>query len=574
MTYKYAPAQSRSNRCDELSVCGSGLNCFLSTHKPPAYSFSLFLSLQQPSLNHVLLSALLAQNHATMNALSHRLDPRWLTATLSLFISLAVAYGASLTNTDGVLYLRAAGAYMQLGFSAAQGLFDNPYYSVLIGAGAELTGLTPLYAAHLLNALTCAAIGWLIVDLGLLIGGSTMAGLCSGALFLLHPQFNEYRNYIIRDFAFWACLLGFIDLQLRYYLTLNAKNLIAALLLLLVGGLFRIESLLLMVLPLLALYPLRKHMSIVRQTLLIYSALVVVATIIIGLITSGYFLEAKSITLPAIRFLSLGGEFQQTLTGHADYFKGYLLHGYLEEYAMPAVVAGFITIVSLKALKSFTLPYFMMALLIGSHSSGFRLSNVRTAGVYSFFVYYAFILIGFTLTTSIIQGRHVLPLTLVVLPVLGCYLENWLGLLQTCEKKRKRQKLLAAIFTAYLFIDSFISFGSPKTHLPDSINWLKTNAAHCSLMTNDTKIAYFSGLEVNWPAITHTAYHRNTNSILSANSQLVAIEYHSRDQQWLIQRSELSKKLITIAEFKSKKRGVIIFSRPNTSHCLTTTDAR
>ena len=472
-----------------------------------------------------------------------------------------------LTNTDGVLYLRAAEAFMSGGLTAAQALFDNPYYSALIGSLATITGLEPLSAAHLINALLCAAIGWTITDLGILIGGGRAAGFCAGILFLLHPQFNGYRGYIIRDFAFWACLLGFLNLQLRLYLSLRNSYLIAGLALLLVGALFRIESLLFVVLPLLTLAPLKKHISIVRQTLRLHSLLAVVLVIAAIVIASGLVIDLDSLARPAKRFVDIGSQLLQIMQGHETAFKDHLLNGYLEDYAMAGAIAAFLVIVILKALKSLTLPYFIITIILHRSISSIRLSSLRTAAIFTFFCYYFVILVGFTLSTTIIQGRHVLPLTLVFLPILGCYLEHWLTLQQSSRQKRKRRQWLAAFFGTYLFVDSFISFGTPKTYLTDAINWLQEKPTHCTLASNHTKIGYFSQLNTNWAATGQLIESPSLELLNSLNTDYLAIEHHKKDLFMNTLVDKISDEHTITETFESKKRRVVIFQINNNPHC-------
>ena len=483
-------------------------------------------------------------------------------------VSLVVSSTAPLTNTDGILYLRAAEAFISGGLAAAQQLFDNPYYSVLIASLADLAGIETLVAAHVINAFFCAAIGWLITDLGMLIGGGRAAGLCAGVLFLLHPQFNGYRSYIIRDFAFWACLLGFLNLQLRFYLTLRSSYLIAGLALLFVGALFRVESLLFVVLPLLTLMSLKNHASTVRKTLILYSRFFVVIAVVALIVASEVFVSLSAFTYPAKRFINIGAQFLQTLQGHENDFKQYLLNGYLEDYAMAGVIAAFLVVVILKALKSFTLPYIIMVVVLRKSFSSLRLSRLRTAASYTFFYYYFAILIGFTLSTTIIQGRHVLPLTLVFLPVFGSYLAHWLTLQQSNLIKRRRHQWLAALFAVYLFVDSFISFGTPKTYLSDAINWLEAQPSSCTLVSNETKIGYFSKMNTDWTLTEQLIASPSLDLINRIDSDYLAIEYHKKNQQMKMLVEKSRHHFPVIDTFESKKRQVVIFQTQKNSPCL------
>ncbi len=491
-------------------------------------------------------------------------DPRLLTALLSACATLMALAGSELPNTDGVLYLRAAEAYADGGFSAAQALHDNPYYSILIALVSQWLGLQAIHAAYLINTLICAAIGWLMADLGNMIGGNRAAAYCTGALLLLHPQFNEYRTFIIRDFAFWCCLLGYFDLQLRFYLTLRGQCQIGAVALLLIGALFRVESVLLLALPLLNLIILRDHISIVRKTLQLYAGILAVVVLLTALVMSGLLVDPDSLTHPTQRFLAIGSRFQHTLLGHEQAFRDHLLIGYLEEYALAGVVAAFVTIVFLKALNTFTLPYFIVSMALVPTMQRVTLSKVRTAATTTFVIYYSLILVAFMLGTTIIQGRYAIPLTLAALPVLGSYLEYWPFIQKAfAHHKRAKSKLIMGTFVCYLLIDSFISFGPRKTYLYDSINWLQSLPNHCTLITNNTKVGYFSGKATDWRQ-SELLIARPLTYLPTRSSDVVAIEFRRDEAQNKALAAALDRHFAQSKSFETGKWGIHIFYNPRT----------
>jgi len=497
-------------------------------------------------------------------ALFGKIDERYGAALISCLIGFVVYLTTDLTNTDGVLYLRVADAYLQGGLEASLLLYDHPYYSVMIAFIANLFSVETYSAAVFLNCVACGVMAWALYDLGFLIGGKVTARVSVG-LFFLHPQFNEYRTFIVRDFWYWACCLGYLNSLIRFYKTLFYRYLILGVVLLLVGAMFRVESLLFLAVPLLTLIPLRRHVSVVRETTKYYGVFtaVCVLTFIVFFVTQGYGIGFYFHSIE--KFVDAGFRIAVELEYlQAAFNEGLLKNGYLKEYSLAAVVVAFLVIVILKALKSLTASYLMLFLLVVP-GSGARISRIAVAPIVVMAVYYFITILVFTLVTRVIQGRHVLLLTLLFLPVLAVYVEDWL--LYRCRGKNKAitGKLIFFVFLIVVsFVDSFFSFGKKKEYLVESSRWLEsTYSSGCRLASTNTKVAYFSGLDVDWKASQRLTVKKLKSIKRGHNIDLVAIEADLDEVNSNAHVIYLNQYFKKEKEFVGAKKSVIVYSSGN-----------
>ena len=89
---------------------------------------------------------------------------------VSLLYSLLRLWIDPLFNPDAVYYLIAAEAWLESGVAAALEIYWRPFYSILIGGFALISGLSTLASAHVIDALFAAtllvAVQLLIRELG------------------------------------------------------------------------------------------------------------------------------------------------------------------------------------------------------------------------------------------------------------------------------------------------------------------------------------------------------------------------------------------------------------------------
>ena len=187
-----------------------------------------------------------------MNALIMRKQFFWFIIVLANIVLafIILSYPLRAINSDGVLYLQTAEAYLQGGWQAAMRLYPWPFYSVLIAWMSQVCHCSLEWAAYLLNIifqiLICIGFFNLACQIAteekikkrletfswrnVLRGVATMEGkqrqaqdgrprktfrhenvsnppftpFFAALVILLYPTFNHHRDLIIRDFGYWA----------------------------------------------------------------------------------------------------------------------------------------------------------------------------------------------------------------------------------------------------------------------------------------------------------------------------------------------------------------------------------
>ena len=487
------------------------------------------------------------------------IDPRWFFAGISLFISIFLYSQTIITNTDGVLYLVIADTFLSDGFSAAKDLYPNPYYSLLVGLIAKLTGLTTFISAHALNSLTCAAIAWFIVDIARLTSQSTYNPWIAGLLFTLYPQLNEYRDFIIRDFLFWALVLAFMSCYLRFLLSLNSRFLISGMILLLVGAMFRTEAILFTLLPIVCLIPLKKYVMVVKTTIAFYRWLLIIIvpiTIILYLLSPPIF---DSIT----HYIDKLARFEENYGQLVSNFDKYLLRGYLNEYSGAAVLVSFLIILVLKVLKSFTAPYLLFAALSMSSSRDTRFSRLRIAPLVTAFLFYFILVYIYLLISSVIQGRHVLLLSLLLIPIFSSWIENFGIALNSRKNGRRNILLISVLACTYLFIDSFFTFGHSKKYRTDGLLWLQERPPQCKLLSNNSRVSYFSHMKTQDINFKKIKFNKNKFLSMASNNDLIFLELDQRNDVHILVSNILDTNWRQSASFGTGNKRAIIWSNPD-----------
>ena len=135
---------------------------------------------------------------------------------LSLAFSACALLGDPLLNADGILYLRTAQAFLTDGVAAAFDLYEWPWYSIAIGLFHEFSGHSSALggACHQCRPGQLDG-GGLCIPLSE-AGGDRLTVAFAAMLILAHPELNEYRSFVVRDFGFWAFSLCSLLALMRY----------------------------------------------------------------------------------------------------------------------------------------------------------------------------------------------------------------------------------------------------------------------------------------------------------------------------------------------------------------------
>ncbi|WP_289283732.1 MULTISPECIES: hypothetical protein [unclassified Methylophaga] len=129
---------------------------------------------------------------------------RLFTAFFSLLFSVLAFSTDQLINSDGVLYLNMARAYIEGGLAATASMYNWPFFSILIAVIHQFTGLQLELSGQIINSLLFVV----FTDALVLIANKLLSNLryvfIASLLILCFSTLNDYRSYIIRDIGYWA----------------------------------------------------------------------------------------------------------------------------------------------------------------------------------------------------------------------------------------------------------------------------------------------------------------------------------------------------------------------------------
>src|SRR5207245_1741547 len=139
-----------------------------------------------------------------------------------------------------------AQTYTQSGLSSAMNLCGQsqwPFYSVLIAYFTQLTHFSYVLSAYLLNGFFSLLSVCMFLIIIKELGGTKRVLFLAALIILLSHEFNNIRQYIIRDHGFWAFYLVSLFGLLRYVNYPTWLNGFIFSFSLLIATLFRIEGL-------------------------------------------------------------------------------------------------------------------------------------------------------------------------------------------------------------------------------------------------------------------------------------------------------------------------------------------
>lgn len=421
---------------------------------------------------------------------------------LSLMLSCWAYLADPLANPDGVLYLRAAQAYLAGGVEAAFGLFEWPFYPVAIGLLRQASGLPLTGAAQVLNALLIGLLVVGFVSLCREAGGGRTTALFAAALVLAHPGLNEYRNFVIRDFGFWAFALCSLTALARYAARFRWRDALLWNGALLAAALFRSEALLLALAGPLALLasgaPWRQRLA---RYLKLNSILLALAFLGAALLLANPELWER---LAATAFYQQRADLLSGLGAEigraAQRLNAAVLTRHSDEYGLLFLLAGLAAMLIAKLLSVLGLPQAAL-LLYGCWKLRLNLAAHCRWPLGLYLLASLLTLIAFVLFYRFLQGRYPMMLALLLMLPAPFFLEQ----LHRQAKQTGRQKIFAGAFAlamALCLIDGLVSFGHSKRHLADALEWVEANTqTHEPIHANSQQLAYHSGRPVDWAQV-------------------------------------------------------------------------
>lgn len=450
-----------------------------------------------------------------------------LVALASLALSGLAILRDPLINDDGVLYLVVAQSITERGFAGAFEIYDKPFYSMLIAALHGLSGISLLGSAHLLDAFFMAVLAVVFVRLAPQLTGDTGVQKWAAALVLLFPQLNEYRSFILRDFAYWALLLSSVLLLLRYLTSHRTRDGLSWGAALLLAAAFRPEALVFAVLlpaGCVLVQPGVPAGQRLRDCAHLYGCL---ATIVLPLLVALLLSPDSRAMLRGMPAMLLGAPMAiaDNFAAASAEFAAHVLGAYAADQAPAALFAALLAVLCLRYLKTFGMLY-SIVLAIGAWRLRPRFPSLQGRLLWLHALICVLILMGFLAHRQFLTGRYVIPLCLLSLFPLVIIVRDLFG--RARARSHRLGTLVLLTGAALLAIDGFIEFGGRKTHVFESIAWMQDNIEPgARIFSNHRLLAFYSGGEFDWRQMSEA------EALIAARAApLEDVDY------WIIQKTE------------------------------------
>lgn len=492
----------------------------------------------------------------------------------SFAVSVLALLDNNTINRDGVLYLKAA-HYFTLGeFDLAEGIFTEPFYSLLIAGVSAITPLGVEGACYLLNAIFCAILVAGFMRIVECMGGDRQLLVYAAVIILVFPNVNEYRTVVVRDMPYLAIFMLMFLAFYRFYLTGRLSYLLAWFALVLIGALFRVESAAFLFMPVCLFFVNDENRA--QQLLLakwLFSAGVALVILVGAIIMVVNNADLASVQVPGLgetrnlvygsylgywlggENLSLAKQFLNDLTRINQYSENY--GGWVLLSTVVAIVVG-----EIASTVTWVLLPFVLFALIRRHAL-FNADYLRVfaaAGIVSLAI-----LAAFGTTLFFLTERYALPLALLLLTLIPRVFYDLMRRHAPWSRHPECRRWVGSALIILLvlsFLDGVVSTGTSRSHLKEAGLWLaEVSVPTKSVFANDPVTKFYSGSWDHTPD-TRLSYEESLLLLeqqpkLLAQHRFVALNIH-RDKD-LNRASELLKR--QPVEVFSNRKGdrVVIF---------------
>jgi hypothetical protein len=434
-----------------------------------------------------------------------RLGIRGVAVLVSLVLSAWCVYRDPVINHDGILYIRAAEAILSGGWRGGMAIYPWPFYAWLLALIHQGTGLGLEPAAHVLDAVLQALAVWAFITVVRELGGDRRAMLAAALVILVHPPFNDYRSFVIRDFGYWAFYLVALFWFLRFFKAPGLGAAVAWGASMVLATLFRIEGLVILLLAPLALLfrPDRSFAARCRELALAHGVVLAALVALAVWWVAGAPVEQTGRLAEPMQWLrQIGGQLTGGFREKATALAQSILNQYSARYAMASVFAVLGVIFLGKTIGTLTPLYTLLAL----HSWRGRLVPVPAGmgRVLAWFVaVQTVILVGFLVVQFFLTGRHAVAWALTAMLVVAFSLVELYDRWQRRAGGGRTARWLFPAVCAILVvmaIEGLFSFGPSKLYLREAGLWLKERTApEAKIHGNNRIVAFYAGKRSeNW----------------------------------------------------------------------------
>lgn len=456
------------------------------------------------------------------------IDIRWYTVAVSLLLSVYTILLPGIPNDDAYTYIRTADIFVQDGVASAIAHYTWAGYSILIGL-VSMLGLPLFTAAYIINALFYALLAFAFVSIVATFDSSRRTVLLAAVTVLVFPELNESRNLIIRDVGFWSLSVFGLWRFIEFNIHRQLKNGIGFCIALGLAALFRPEAIVYLALTPLCLL-LNNHYDAARNRKDLLRVLALVIGMGIGGTLLLFLLGVNLVTL----LLEFGSTYIPFLTNAinppeaevvamANAIFGEYASTFSRQYVIAVVAFGLLVVLFMSVFYAVSGPFFWL-LAFGVFKKYIYWDRSAMAPLLAYAVINFIVLFAFLYITRFLVSRYAVVLAIMFATQVPFVIGIILDRLRVSQWRQLGMNVLV-LFFFYCAVDSYISFGRPKTWLIDAANYVSREANPATnIITNNHTIAYFSGKVEGYDQVLRNL---SEYEILAANpGDLIAIEMY------------------------------------------------
>ncbi len=425
-----------------------------------------------------------------------------LTLALTFIVSLILSFSQVLVdpvvNSDGILYLHTASLIQTDHWQAAYSAYNWLFYPLLIASFSSITSLSLEYSAYFINAffsaITCATFVLVTHEFG---GKNKTILFFASLIILCFPNFNEYRNMVIRDHGYWAFYLLSCYFFIRAFKHPSPKVFIYLTSTLLIASLFRVEGIIFLatLLPILFFH----HKPTLTKTFIGIASVVFITFLAVLSFNNTQkvgaldgFAKIKQISQSIERPVK---KIPTAIKITREYINELSPQGFSENYASAILFITIVLILLTEVLSSLS-PLYALALSF----EFFRRKNILNSSLFRPWTYLVLInfivLCGFLISSFFLSGRYPIALALTLLtplPFLALQVHQRFRSNQLSSRQKLVVRIIAIFFIA-LSLDGLISTGASKGYLRDAGQWIAAlnKKSDVSLFTNNQFVSFYA----------------------------------------------------------------------------------
>ncbi len=397
-------------------------------------------------------------------------------------------------NPDGVVYIEAAAAYLKGGIKAAIAMNDQakwPFYSVFIAEMHSLTGQSLLVSEQILDASFITISACFFLYLVSTFSQHKYARFWAIVIWLTWHAYAKWWPTIVRDHGFVAALLISFYCYYRFIVT---RQFLWALLwsfCMVFAELFRIETIIYMVLVPFSIFFLRQESRWHRSILwLKLNVLLLIASVFVIIL----FIN-KTLTPDSLRFAYMWQEFSSlfSIMTHEFMVRYQIFHQSIfyreNDFSVYALLASYGVVFVGYALTQVS--FVVLPPLFWMRSALKKLDRRMLQPTFFAYLSVAFIVpLLFFIEHVFLNGRYLLPLGVLVLLFVASILPH---VVDGFAGKRKVFFLVVmSVFLAMNLSANLIRFGHVDQDEKTVGEWVKANYPNHTVFTNSTLILFYA----------------------------------------------------------------------------------